>query len=111
METAGASVLILKNYGDIRIKLAAVMDESGIARNQLAAAVGTRLEVIDRWYKGGVEKLDLDILARVCFVLECRVEDILEYQKINKRRRGPFKPRPDALPAPKRFQANRLSFP
>ena len=26
-----------------------------------------------------VEKLDADILARLCFAFQCRVEDILEY--------------------------------
>ena len=28
---------------------------------------------------GDVEKLDLDILARICFVLKCNVEDVIEY--------------------------------
>ncbi len=25
--------------------------------------------------------VDLDFLAKVCYVLDCRVEDLLEYQK------------------------------
>ena len=25
--------------------------------------------------------LDMDFLAKVCYVLDCRVEDILEYEK------------------------------
>lgn len=37
----------------------------------LAKAINARFEVIDRWYDGHVEKIDADILARICFVLEC----------------------------------------
>ena len=38
-------------------------------------------EVVDKWYKGDVEKLDLDVLARFCYVLECGIDDIIEYKR------------------------------
>ena len=41
--------------------------------------MNTRYEVIDKWYQGSLEKIDADILARICFVLHCQVKDILEY--------------------------------
>ena len=75
------SILTVKDYGSIAIKLKAVMDSKGITRNHLARSVNTRFEVIDKWYSGSVEKLDLDVLARICFVLGCDVSDILEYKK------------------------------
>ncbi|MBR2408268.1 MAG: helix-turn-helix transcriptional regulator [Lachnospiraceae bacterium] len=55
------------------------MDRRGISRNALARAVNTRFEVIDKWYQGHIEKIDADILARICFVLECTPEDIIRY--------------------------------
>ena len=57
------------------------MDERGITRNELARSVQTRFEVVDKWYKNEVEKLDLDILARLCFALDCKVEDLLVYHR------------------------------
>ncbi|MBQ7975808.1 MAG: helix-turn-helix transcriptional regulator [Clostridia bacterium] len=56
------------------------MDENNINRNALARRVNTRFEVIDKWYRNDVEKIDLDILARICFVLKCEVKDILNYE-------------------------------
>lgn len=56
-----------------------VMERRGISRNVLARAVNTRFEVIDKWYQGHIEKIDADILARICFVLECAPEDIIRY--------------------------------
>ena len=54
------------------------MDSKGITRGSLARSINTRFEVIDKWYNGNIEKIDLDILARICFVLDCEVEDILK---------------------------------
>lgn len=70
---------MMQSYGKVTLKLAALMDARGITRNRLARLVNTRYEVVDKWYKGHVEKLDLDVLARVCFVLGCSVQDLLEY--------------------------------
>ena len=39
-------------------------------------------DVIDRYYKNEVVSMvDMDFLAKVCYVLDCRVEDVLEYEK------------------------------
>ena len=36
--------------------------------------------IIDKWYNGNVEKIDADVLARICYVLECKAEDIIRYE-------------------------------
>ena len=54
------------------------MDERKITRNYLARAVNTRFEVIDKWYNDDVEKIDADILTRICFVLKCESGDIIQ---------------------------------
>lgn len=73
------TILLTKEYGRIIMNLKAVMDKNNITRNALARSVNTRFEVINKWYNGEVEKLDLDILARVCYVLKCDISDILVY--------------------------------
>ena len=74
----------MKNYGHIEINLKKYMDEKQITRNALARAVNTRFEVIDKWYNGHVEKIDSDILARICFVLNCTPGDIIHYSSSEK---------------------------
>ena len=64
------------------MKLAEALDSRGITRNKLRTLTGTKYEVIDRYYKGvSIEMADLDFLAKVCFVLDCEVSDLLEYQR------------------------------
>ena len=73
------SVITVKEYGKISVHLKEIMDSKGIKRNYLAKISNTRFEVIDRWYNNNVEKMDLDILARICYVLECSPADIIKY--------------------------------
>lgn len=73
-------IYTLNQYGHIEINIKSIMDNKGITRNALARSVNTRFEVIDKWYHGHVEKIDSDILARICFVLECSPADIIIYK-------------------------------
>ena len=74
------SIKTLQEYGCIELRLKEWMDRNRITRGALARNTDTRYEVINKWYNGEVEKMDLDVLARICCVLECSVSDILEYK-------------------------------
>ena len=73
------TVIVRADYGKVELHLQEVMDKQGISRNQLAKRIDARFEVVDKWYKGEVEKMDLDILARICYALDCKAEDIVQY--------------------------------
>ena len=73
------AVLVRADYGHVELKLKEVMDARGMTRNQLAKLIDARFEVVGKWYKGEVEKMDLDILARICYALDCTAEDIVKY--------------------------------
>ena len=66
-------------YGKIKVNLKSLMEEKGLTRCQLAKITNTRFEVVNKWYSGEVERIDSDVLARFCYTLNCRVEDILKY--------------------------------
>lgn len=70
----------VRDYGRVEMHLGELMDRMQINRNTLARSADTRFEVIRKWYDGEVEKMDLDVLARICYVLDCSVSDILEYR-------------------------------
>ncbi len=75
------SIMTVKDYGRIVYHFSDIMDEKGISRNKLASLTGIRFEVADRLYKGIVERMDMDILTRVCYVLDCQVGDVIQYCK------------------------------
>ena len=75
------TVLMIQEYGQIQIKLGEMLEARGMKRSRLSRLTGVRFEVIDKWVKGKVERMDLDVLARICYVLDCKVSDILEYKE------------------------------
>jgi len=77
----GYSVFISINYGKVVFSFDKIMDKKQITRNKLANSAGIRFEVADRFYKGNIERMDMDVLARICFVLDCDVGDVIKYEK------------------------------
>ena len=74
------SVTNLNSYGTIAIHLKERMEDRGITRYRLAKLAGTRFEVVEKWCSGSVERIDADVLARFCYILDCEVTDIIKYE-------------------------------
>ena len=69
-----------QEYGFIRVKLRQALDSRCITRNRLRTLTGVKYDVIDRYYKNEIVQMaDLDFLAKVCCVLGCGLEELLEY--------------------------------
>lgn len=73
------TIISIKEYGRIELRLNEILVQRGIKRYYLAKSTNTRFEVIDKWCKNNVEKLDLDVLARICYALDCTPSDIIKH--------------------------------
>ncbi len=68
-------------YGHVKVKLAELLKKNHITRNALGQRIGVKFETVDRYYQGeSIEMADLDFLAKVCYVMDCKIEDLLEYE-------------------------------
>ena len=85
-------IFVLQDYGVVKFKFKEIMDQRGIKRNTLARAINTRFEVVNHYYQGNIEKLDVDILARICQALDCQICDVMEFEKVEN-------PPSDAIPS------------
>lgn len=75
------SVVNINTYGNISIHLKEIIEAKGITRYRLAKLADTRFEVIEKWCSGTVERIDADVLARFCYILNCDVSDIIKFNK------------------------------
>jgi len=73
-------VRTMREYGRVIILLKPLMEDRKVTRNRLAKLIDVRFEVVNRLYEGAITRLDMDILAKICFVLDCEVGDILRYE-------------------------------
>lgn len=71
----------IKDYGRIEVKLRQALDSRGITRNRLRTLTGVKYDVIDRYYRSSsIQMVDLDFFAKVCCVLNCPLDELLEYK-------------------------------
>ena len=75
------SVFEIKDYGKISFHIKEIMDEKNLTRSALARLADVRFEVADKWYNGNIERMDVDVLTRICFVLDCDLSDLMTYSK------------------------------
>ncbi len=69
------------NYGKIKFKLKGILEKEKMSKNHLSVISGVRFDTIQRYIKGDIVKVDLDIICRLCKALNCNIEDIIEYKK------------------------------
>jgi len=69
------------DYGKIEFKLKDIVEENKISKNSLSVKSGVRFDTIQRYLKGDILRVDLDVICRLCKALDCTLEDIIEYKK------------------------------
>ncbi len=84
MKAELTGIVLIKEYGHIKVKLAELLDKRKITRNKLSSLTGVKYDVIDRYYKAeNITMVDIDLFAKICCVLNCEINDLLEYEKEN----------------------------
>ena len=68
-----------EDFGTIRIKLEEVIQQSSLSKKKVAQLSQTQRGQLNHYCKGDIQRIDLAILSRLCYALDCRVEDVLEY--------------------------------
>lgn len=69
----------MEAYGTIRIKLDELLANSGISKNKLSHRAEMQRTQINNFCKNKITRLDIDVLARICAVFDCKISDLLEY--------------------------------
>ena len=67
--------------GRIVIHLDRLLKEKGLSKNKFAQRAELQRTQVNRYMNNDVALVSVDVLARMCSVLECKVSDILEYQE------------------------------
>ena len=69
----------MNEYGTIKIKLDELIKKAGISKNKLSHLAQMQRTQLNNFCKNEITRLDTDVLARLCFALNCKIEDLLEY--------------------------------
>lgn len=66
-------------YGTVRIRLEEIIKREGISKNKLSHRAEMQRTQINNYCNNTITRLDLDVLSRLCTVLNCGIGDLLEF--------------------------------
>lgn len=69
----------MQEYGVIKIKLKEQLEKKGLSKNKLSHRAEMQRTQINNYCNNKITRLDTDVLARLCTVLECEISDLLEF--------------------------------
>ena len=67
--------------GKIHIKFGELLKSKGLSRNKFAQRAELQRTQLNKYINNEIALLNVDVLARMCSVLDCEISDILEYEK------------------------------
>ena len=67
-------------YGIILVNLDKMIEKSGLSKNKVAFRAEIQRTQLNNYCKGKIQRIDLDVLARLCSVLDCTPGDLLEFK-------------------------------
>lgn len=66
-------------YGTIKIKLDELLEKQNLSKNKLSQRAEMQRTQINNYCNNKITRLDIDVLARLCTVLNCELGDLLEF--------------------------------
>ena len=71
----------MKN-GKIVIKLDSLLKEKGMSKTKFAQRAELQMTQLNRYINNDIALISIDVLERMCSVLECDVSDILGFEEV-----------------------------
>ena len=69
-----------QDHGRILVRIDEKMAELNVSKSTLCRYTDSKYDVINRYWHGAtLRRADLDILARICYVLECPLHELMYY--------------------------------
>lgn len=69
----------MQNFGKIIFKIDQVLEEKNISKNKLEKEANLQRTQLNSYCNNKVKRIDLETIAKICYVLECDIKDIVEY--------------------------------
>jgi len=67
------------DYGKVESNLKVIMKKRDISIYQLCRLTGLKFEVVKRYYDNTITRYDSTVVAKLCYVLDCDISDIISY--------------------------------
>ncbi|WP_243190241.1 helix-turn-helix domain-containing protein [Clostridium faecium] len=71
----------MQDFGQVVFKIDQVLEEKKISKNKLEKDANLQRTQLNSYCNNKVKRVDLATLAKICYVLDCELKDIMEYRR------------------------------
>ncbi len=75
----------MEDYGNVYLNLEELINKKGISKTQLSYKAEVSHTQINRFCKGEATRIDFATLAKLCTVLNCKINELIIYEKPKKK--------------------------
>jgi putative transcriptional regulator len=66
-------------FGTIKLNLKELMEHQNLSLTKLSFRAEMQRTQLKNYYDGSIQRLDMAVLARLCYALDCNLHDLIEY--------------------------------
>ncbi len=74
----------MEDWGEVALKLDEYLKSHNISRSSLSRNAQIHYKQLQKYCNNDVQKVDLNLLAKICKTIHCEIGDIIEYIPSNK---------------------------
>lgn len=75
------SLITYIDYGHITCNLNYLMKKHNLTKTQIARRTGIHHQTLERYIDESAIRYDSEILAKLCYVFECELNELIYYEK------------------------------
>lgn len=76
------------DYGHFKITIDDFLKYNNISKNKLAERANLQRTQLNSYCNNKIKRVDFDVLARICYALDCELSDVICYIKPQAKERG-----------------------
>lgn len=69
----------MQDFGRVVFKIDQVLEEKNISKNRLEKEANLQRTQLNSYCNNKVKRIDLVTIAKICYVLDCEIANIMEY--------------------------------
>ena len=69
----------MQDFGRVIFKIEQVLEDKNISKNKLEKEAKLQRTQLNSYCNNKVKRIDLITLAKICYVLDCEIADVMEY--------------------------------
>ena len=70
----------MEEFGRVYLNLDNLIKDKGISKNKLAQKSQISFTQLQKFYRNEISLIDFSTVARLCYVLDCDISDLIKYE-------------------------------